>query len=198
MHIALFGGSFDPPHKGHLLVGLTLLEQHIVDEVWYVPVKKHPFGKNLSPDEDRVALLKAMIASPLVQERGFRDRLKVSTHELDKNDLSYSLRTLTELSQLHPEHQFCWVIGSDNVRSFTQWYQYQELLNQFVVWVYPRAEFPMTPLLPGMRSLQAEQVTVSSTQIRECLAQNLPITELVEPAVEQYINTHHLYVASPS
>lgn len=198
MHIALFGGSFDPPHKGHLLVGLTLLEQHIVDEVWYVPVKKHPFGKNLSPDEDRVALLKAMIASPLVQERGFRDRLKVSTHELDKNDLSYSLRTLTELSQLHPEHQFCWVIGSDNVGSFTQWYQYQELLNQFVVWVYPRAEFPMTPLLPGMRSLQAEQVTVSSTQIRECLAQNLPITELVEPAVEQYINTHHLYVASPS
>lgn len=196
MQIALFGGSFDPPHRGHLQVGLALLEQKIADEVWYVPVKKHPFGKVLSPDSDRVAMLETMIASPRAQENTRPGQLKISHHELDKTQPSYSLLTLTELAQQHPEHTFFWVIGSDNLRSFSQWYQYQELLDQFVVYVYPRAEFPMEPLLPGMKPLKAEKVTVSSTQIRDLLKTNNSVGELVEPPVEQYIRDHHLYAST--
>lgn len=198
MEIALFGGSFDPPHRGHLQVGLTLLHQKLVDEVWYVPVKKHPFGKDLSVDEDRVNLLQAMIESPLAQTEGGSEKLKVSTHELHKDELSYSFATLVELSQLHPEHHFCWVIGSDNLQSFPKWYHYQAMLNQFTVWVYPRADFPMLSLLPGMKALDAEEVTVSSTQVRQRLKSGQPVTDLVEPLVEQYIKDHHLYVTSPS
>ena len=58
MKIALFGGGFDPPHLGHQFITQTLLERQIVEEVWYVPVKQHPFGKQVSADQHRVAMLK--------------------------------------------------------------------------------------------------------------------------------------------
>lgn len=198
MKIALFGGSFDPPHRGHLQVGLTLLEQGVAEQVWYVPVKQHPFGKQLSEDQDRSAMVKAMITSPLAERSGVGDRLLVSDHELHKAQPSYSLLTLTELSAVHPEHTFCWVIGSDNIAAFSQWYSFQELLDRFTVYVYPRSQYPMVGLLPGMVPLEAEEVTVSSTQIRKLVADHQPITDLVEPAVEQYIKDHRLYVTSSS
>lgn len=198
MKIALFGGSFDPPHRGHLQVGITLLEQKVAEQVWYVPVKQHPFGKQLSADQDRAAMVEAMITSPWAERSGVGDRLIASDHELRKTQPSYSLLTLTELSAAHPDDAFCWVIGSDNIAAFSQWYRYQELLDRFTVYVYPRSQYPMAGLLPGMEPLEAEEVTVSSTQIRQLVADRQPITDLVEPAVEQYIKDHHLYVASSS
>jgi nicotinate-nucleotide adenylyltransferase len=198
MQIALFGGSFDPPHRGHLQVGLTLLQQHLADEVWYVPVKKHPFGKNVTADEGRVGMLAAMITSPQTLQSGLAAHLKVSTHELDRNQPSYSYLTLTELAQLHPEHTFCWVIGSDNLGSFPRWHEYQQLLKHFTVYVYPREQFPMENLLPGMKQLAAAEVTVSSTQVRELVARGQSVRDLVEPTVENYIKDHQLYVAASS
>jgi nicotinate-nucleotide adenylyltransferase len=185
MHIALFGGSFDPPHHGHQQVARYLLEQKVVDAVWFVPCCQHPFAKNMSPATDRLAMLR-LLAVP---------GASISTFELEQPEPSFSLHTLRHYRQTQPDDLFSWVIGSDQLADFPRWHEYQQLLQEFKVYVYPRQSFPLTNLLPGMVPLvAAPEINISSTLIRASCQQGKPITDLVRPAIAEYIKTHHLYV----
>lgn len=184
--IALFGGGFDPPHIGHQKITTHMLDHHIVDEVWYVPVKNHPFGKKVLPDADRLAMLD-LILDP-------SQKTRIETYELSRPEMSYTFLTLEHLTQKHPHHQFSWIIGTDNLANFHKWTAIHPMLLKYPFYVYPRAGFPFEPMYEGMISLKdAAEVTVSSTEIRKKIAKGQTIAGLVDPRVEEYIQKHKLY-----
>lgn len=186
MHIILFGGAFDPPHVGHLQVVRSILEEELADQVWLVPVGQHPFAKKMSADVDRLAMLELTFTQ--------LDSVEIKTYELEKKGVGYSYQTLQHFSQLYPTDTFSWLIGSDNLASFHQWGFYQELLQEFKVYVYPRKGFQLNPLYPGMTILsEVPEVAISSSEIKEKMTHGLPITDHVVPAVEQYIIENKLY-----
>jgi nicotinate-nucleotide adenylyltransferase len=182
MKIALFGGSFDPPHTGHLLVAKTLIDQKYVDQVWFVPTSTHPFEKKTSPTAARLKLLQQI------------PDISIATYELEKPGNSYSVETLEHFAELHPEHTFSWVVGADQLKQFSKWYRYQDLLSKFQVFVYPRAGYESTPLLPGMTLLSDVELSGhSSTKIRQAVHQNQSISDMTTPPVAAEINKAQLY-----
>ena len=202
MRITLFGAAFDPPHLGHQAIATSLLLNKQTDAVWIVPVKEHPFGKRLVEEEHRLAmgqLLAESIRSAVRAEKMSlsAEQLRVETYELEQSGASYTFKTLIALSKKHPEHQFSFVIGSDNLKTFDKWDKYQEMLSRFPFFVYPRHGYPFEPLYQGMIPLrEMEEVRVSSTLIRERVVNELSITDLVTPEVESYIRQHTLYSAT--
>src|SRR5215207_746315 len=97
MKIALFGGSFDPPHFGHFQIALHILEEKIADEVWFIPAKKHPFGKEMLKDTYRAVMLKELLedSSPILEaKRISSSKMKVEKYELEHPEVSYSFNTL--------------------------------------------------------------------------------------------------------
>lgn len=199
MNVTLFGAAFNPPHLGHQQIVVSLLKEKLADAVWLVPVKEHPFGKRLAPAADRLAmtqLLANSIQAELseVGENGYEQAVRVDTFELDEPGISYSFRTLLALSGRYPDHQFSFVIGSDNLATFHKWDQYEAMLVQFPFFVYPRHGFPFYPLLAGMTPmLNMAEVRVSSTQIREKLKTNETIDTLVPTLIVEYIRDRNLY-----
>jgi len=193
--VALFGGSFDPPHQAHCAIPTFLLKKRLVDQVWYVPVKNHPFGKQLSSDEHRVNMVQLCIDHLKKENPLFSNQLRIDTWEIEQNTSSYTIQTLDDLSAEYPDISFKWVIGTDNLAQFHLWgNDAQRIPAEYGMFVYPRFGFPPTPLLPGMTFLKdAPQVKVSSTEVRELVQRQCNLQQFVCPEIEQYIADHHLY-----
>lgn len=191
MHIALFGGSFDPIHLGHQLVVAQVLEHQLFDEVWYVPIGNHDFGKKMSSATDRVAMLELIL----------QPRTRIETFEIDSAEVvSYTHVTLEQLQAKYPDHRFSWLIGSDQLASLYKWGCDREvacfpaLLDHFSFYVYPRTGYPMELPYPQLIPLtQVKEVAISSTEIRRRCRAGEAITDLVDPQVEAYIKTQKLY-----
>ena len=184
MNIALFGGAFDPPHLGHQNIVTEMLARHIVDEIWYVPVKTHHFGKKMSPDQQRVEMLRLIV----------QPKTRIEEFELHQEGINYTYDTLEFLAKQHPQHTFSWIIGSDNLGGFHRWLELDPELLKYRFYVYPRTGFPFEPLYEGMEPLRDfPEVNISSTDIRARLQTGKEITSLVAPKVEQYIFEQKLY-----
>jgi nicotinate-nucleotide adenylyltransferase len=120
MKIALFGGSFDPIHEGHLKVALTVLRLCDVSEVWFIPNMISPLKNEVSASfDDRIALIKAMI-------RPYR-KLKVCELEKSLAQPSKSLHTVLALQKKYPQHTFSWVMGEDQFEAFPKWFESERL-----------------------------------------------------------------------
>lgn len=183
MHICLFGGAFDPPHLGHQQVAKALLEHKICDEVWFVPVKQHPFGKEVRTNGHRQKMLELVL----------EPKMRVEEYEMNHPGKSYSFDTLEALSKQYPEYSFSWVIGSDNVGKFHLWNNYMQLLKKYTVFIYPREGFEMFVLKNMIPLTDFTEVTVSSTEVKKKLAKNQSISGLVDERVERYIRENNLY-----
>ncbi|KKT97834.1 MAG: putative nicotinate-nucleotide adenylyltransferase [Microgenomates group bacterium GW2011_GWA1_46_15] len=183
MHITLFGGSFDPPHNGHLKVADHIIQANVADEAWFVPCAKHPFAKHLSPTTHRIAMLKLLHAHT------------INLFEAESHRPSYSIDTLNHFAVTQPQDSFSWLIGSDQLPLFPKWHHYTELLQKFKIYVYPRTGFPLNGLLPGMVGLTTmPTIDISSTEVRARVKNNQSLHNLVPPAVTQYIQENRLYV----
>lgn len=194
MKIILFGGAFDPPHLGHQFIVKNILDLKLADEVWYVPAKTHPFAKKLTVDEHRLAMLEFLVADD--------QRTKIETYELDKDGVSYSHETLDALAQKYPEHEFAWLIGSDNLAKFHLWgdsrgRDFKAMLAKYHFYVYPRKGHPFSPLYDNMVPLEnMKEIEVSSTLVREMIKHHQDISKLVKDEVVQYIKKNNLYPES--
>lgn len=188
MNIELMGASFDPPHNGHREIVSGLLAKNIADEIWLIPTKKHAFDKSLTEGDHRLAMLQLFL-------QDFQEKpVKIEVYELEKETTSYSYETLRHFAESQPLNTFAWVIGSDNLPDFSRWHKYSELLQQFTVYVYPRPNYPMQPLLAGMIPLSGvNEVSASSTEIRTKIKTGEDISSLVGPAIAEYIKEHELY-----
>ncbi len=201
MHIALFGGAFDPPHLGHLQVIQQILQHNLADQIWVIPVGQHDFLKQMSPSKWRVVMLELLLAE---LPEAVRPAVQINLCEIERLGISHSLDTLNQLQRQHQEHQFSWIIGSDNLAKFHLWDRYQTLLASYPVLVYPRTSFPFKPLYPNMRPLsELETIDISSTEIRATLSKCIDwsecqqlLTNWLPASIINFIQSHKLYCSS--
>jgi nicotinate-nucleotide adenylyltransferase len=181
--IALLGGSFNPPHVGHLMAAWYALATEPVAEVWLLPAYRHPFGKALAPFDERVAMCRLAAATL----RGVH--VCTAEAELAEDPLAgKTVRTLEHLRQRHPGHGFALVVGSDILAETEKWYRWdrvQELARIVVVGRQGHeAGAGGRPLLPA----------VSSTEVRERLGRGEEVGHLVPRRVLAHIAARSLYV----
>ena len=177
--VAIFGGSFNPPHVAHQMVCLYILEACSVDELWVIPTYRHPFAKSLIAFEDRFAMCELAMAA-----LGPRVRVSRAEEELAQ-PTSRTLHTLNALRQRHADVAFRLVVGADILAERDKWYRWDEI------------ERLAPPLVVGRRGYPSqsglELPDVSSTEVRARLAGGLDASDLVPSAVLAYITERGLY-----
>jgi nicotinate-nucleotide adenylyltransferase len=187
--IALFGGSFNPPHAAHQLVALYVLETCDVDELWFVPTFAHPFGKPLVAFEHRVAMCE-LAAAPL----GARARVSRAEEKLAQQPGFVSSRTLELVDMLladTPGATFRLVVGADILGETHKWYRFSELVQRAPLLVVGRSGYELPA---GAHETGVVMPEISATRIRERLAARDPaVASLVPREVLRYIDAHGLY-----
>ena len=177
--IAVFGGSFNPPHLAHQMACLAVLETEPVDRILMVPCYRHAFGKELAPFDDRVEMCRAAAAL-------FGGLVEVSTIESELGEgESRTYHTLAALGALHPEASLRLVVGADVLHDKESWYRWEEVV-------------AMAPLIvlgrEGVAGGQALQLPgISSTEVRARLARGEGAEALVPRSVLDYIAGRGLY-----
>jgi nicotinate-nucleotide adenylyltransferase len=184
VRVALLGGSFNPPHVGHLLAAHYVRATCEVDELWLMPTYRHPFGKALTAFEHRVAMCAAVC-------RDASGWLKVSEVEREVGGEGRTVDTLDFLHARHPGHAFTLVIGSDILADLPKWKDFPRIERLATVRVLHRAGHP-APQAVGPALAQ-----VSSTEIRERLSRGEDPWELVPRAVLAYARAQGLYAPAP-
>lgn len=194
MKIGILGGSFDPPHNGHLKIAESVITKLGFDQVWLMPLYAHAFGKTLTLAEDRFAMA-ALLETKAIQ---------ASDYEIQKKGISISYETLIDLTGLHPHHSFSWIIGSDQIPDFPKWEGWQEIIQKFGLIIVARnkhinleektKQLLHLKTLQGITFLKSDDIpNTSSTEIREKVTKGEPITGLVPKSIEEYIKKHQLY-----
>lgn len=178
--IALLGGSFNPPHVGHLMAALYLRSTLAVDEVWLVPAFNHPFGKPLAPFDDRVAMCEAMATD-------VGPWLRVNRAESEVGGEGRTIELLEWLLPKHPDTTFRWVIGSDILADLPKWKAWDRIQTLVQVTVLHRAGYPAADALgPPM-------VEVSSSEIRRRFESGDVPTDLVPQKALDVARARRLY-----
>lgn len=197
--IALMGGSFDPVHRGHLAIAAAALRDLGVDAVMFVPAKISPLkeGKMVASDEDRLNMLRLAL-------RGER-RFSISDCEIRRSGISYTIDTVRELGALHPGRKIVFLAGMDSLLSLKYWKCPEELVSicDFVTFARPGAIVNPSTRDIGLSAEVSEKLIagiirtefndVSSTMIRDRIAQGMDISGLVPPDVFRYIRSRGLY-----
>jgi nicotinate-nucleotide adenylyltransferase len=176
--IALYGGSFNPPHVAHQLVMTWVLATQTVDEVWVMPTPRHAFGKPLAPFEDRVKMLE-------LATRHFGTRVRVSTLESELPAPSRTLDTLKALFARHPGLQVSLVIGADILPETPQWKGWTEIEKMVDIIVLGRGGYPVA----GNFTLPE----VSSTLVRALIKDGGDASHLLDRQVLGYALRRQLY-----
>ena len=131
-NIGLYFGTFNPIHVGHLVIANHMAEYTDLDEVWLVVTPQNPLKKKTSLLEDyhRLAMVKIAIDDNL--------KLRASDIEFTLPKPSYTVNTLVYLREKHPDKNFALIMGEDNLRTLHKWKNYEEILTQHKIYVYPR------------------------------------------------------------
>jgi nicotinate-nucleotide adenylyltransferase len=195
MKVALFGGSFNPPHVAHQLVALYVLETQAVDELWFVPAFQHPFDKPLAPFSDRRQMCE-LATAPLAP------RARVCDIEARLGGASRTLRTVKALQQAHPDITFSLVVGADLVGEIPSWHGAEELTRIVTFIVVGRTGAARTAVAgqthegvhgPFPTALPVAMPEVSSTAVRAALGRGDSVDGLVPRAVLDFIRSRGLY-----
>lgn len=183
MRVALLGGSFNPPHVGHLLAAQYVHATQEVDEVWLMPAYQHPFGKALETFEHRVRMCEALCA----ETSGWLKTSGVERELGEQGGTGRTVDTLTFLLERHPTVRFSLIIGSDILKDLPNWKAFDRIQRMAQVLVLYRAGYPAPD------TLGPPLAEVSSTQIRDLLARGEAPSELVPRGVLAYAREVGLY-----
>jgi len=183
MQIAIFSGSFNPIHNGHLAIAREVLLQGAADELWFLVSPQNPLKKevNLLPEADRLTMVKIAIEN----EPG----MKVSDFEFHLPRPTYTIHTLESLRTNYPQYDFKLLIGSDNLAIFDKWFEFQRIIDEFGLIVYPRPGFNPEILRKFQNTtfISAPLIDLSATAIREKLTKGESITGMVPEKVELFL-----------
>lgn len=200
--IAYFGGSFDPPHLGHLAVAESVIKQGLADEVWMAPAWIPPHkARRLSSFEQRLAMVALAVAGvEEVKSCGVEGELQLNP--------SYSLSVLGELETMFPDCEFRLLIGGDMLSSLHTWHRASELVARYEIIVYPRRDEAVScellqehwskPIAEKLSSKVLHNLPffdISSTNIREKLAKSENMDNIINRTVLDYIKEAGLYSA---
>ncbi len=199
MRIGIFGGSFNPLHNGHLHLAETVHGALALDEVWLVPTKQppHKSAAAYAPAEDRLAMCR------LAAER--YPWMRVDDYELRQDTVSYSYYTVTHFAECFPETEFFLLVGGDMLRTFTEWYRWQDIL-QYTALAGIAREAEEYRILEQcaqklrqygeIHLLNVETFAVSSTKIREMVQKRQNFSCYLPEKIVQYILMRNLYAGS--
>lgn len=181
--IAIFGGSFNPIHKGHLAIAQAMIDQKLCDELWLLVTPQNPFKRDDQLIDDQLRLLMAMEA--VAKMPG----IKVSDYEFSLPRPSYTYQTLRKLKADYPDCTFSLLIGADNMLSFNRWSHPEEILANHEIYVYPRQGYDLdrATLPSGVHLLDVPLYDISSTEIRERVAVGNDISDMVSPNVAKIL-----------
>ena len=199
--IALFGGTFDPVHLGHIAVAADAVEQIGAEKLVFVPAKRSPLKGFLpkASDEHRLAMIALAIAN--------NEKFEVSDFELNKPAPSYTLETVREFqADCASDCSIYWLVGADSVNDLQHWYAIEELIDACNVCTMCRAgceppDYGKFEALWGRSRVEKLQrnivqtplVDASSTEIRRRLAAGEDVSDMLHGDVEDYIRRHALY-----
>lgn len=186
---ALFFGSFNPIHVGHLIIANTMLQKEDVDEVWLVVSPQNPLKERASLLADHHRLQMA--------QRAVDDNfgIKVCDIEMHLPIPSYTVVTLAALQEKYPGREFCLVMGSDNLSTFERWRNYQYILDHYHLLVYPRPGSERCPLAshPSVTMVDVPMMDISSSYIRRQIAAGHDVRYLLTEPVYKYLTEMHFY-----
>ena len=191
MKVGLFFGSFNPIHNGHMAIAGYMAQYTDLDQVWFV-VSPH------NPLKEKKSLLKGYHRLAMVQAATEDiDYLKASDIEFGLPLPSYTTVTLAYLSEKYPGHQFALIIGSDNLENFHKWKNYEVILNNYQLYVYPRTGHTDHALLqhPSIILTQAPQVELSSTFIRDSISNQKDVRCFMPEKAWVYMHEMNFYKA---
>jgi nicotinate-nucleotide adenylyltransferase len=187
--IGLFFGSFNPVHTGHMIIANHLVEYTSLEEVWLVVSPHNPLKQKqtLAPDYDRLHLVHLAI--------GENPHLKASDIEFGLPKPSYTVDTLAYLTEKHPEKSFSLIMGGDNLATLHKWKNYEILLRDYEIYVYQRPDYVPGPLQdhPHVHLLEAPQLHISASFIRQSLAEGRSVQYLVPDPVYFYLEENPIY-----
>lgn len=191
MKVALFGGTFDPVHKGHLKAAQSVLRLTDCSEVWFIPVYWHSF-KAMEKVSD-ILHRKKMIEIAIKGKQGMR--------LVDFNETpTYTIDTIHKAKRQHPKNEYVWVIGSDLVQEFYSWKDARQILHEVKVIIVPEPGFQkmQSKLLSEQKGncivlWNAERVDLNSTAVRRKLLNGENVSGLVDARVLRYIKENNLY-----
>ena len=196
MRLGLMGGTFDPIHIGHLVAAEEALERCHLDEVWFVPAGR-PWmkeGEEVSAAHHRMNMAALAVSS--------NPCFSVSSIEVDREGLTYTVDTLEELNTEDPSRELFLIVGADSAAQMDRWKEPERVRELCTVVAVPRPGYdaPNTATGPDESTrviyLEAPLTAISATEVRERVSGGLPLGGWVPEAVEAYIHQHGLYGSS--
>ena len=184
MKIGLFFGSFNPVHNGHLAIAEFLEQKKLFDQIWFVVSPNNPLKEKngLLPENERFNMVKLAIQN--------LPHLYACDVEFSLSKPSYTIKTLHKLENQYPNYEFSLILGSDNMENFHQWKNYEEILERFLIYVYPRSnEVFEKKNHPHIVYLDAPLFPFSATEIRNLLKQGKSVTNYLPDAVNRLLNS---------
>jgi nicotinate-nucleotide adenylyltransferase len=193
VRLGLFGGTFDPPHTGHLLVAIDAAEALALDRLVFIPAAAQPLkvDRAHATPAQRLAMLRALITMDA--------RLEVDALEIERGGVSYSVDTVTVFAERFPAAARFFLIGADVVPTLPKWRAPERIaeLARIVVLRRGGEAPPDLTMVPGggggAADLTTRRVDISSTEIRDRVRRGLPIRGFVPDAVASYIAAEQLY-----
>ena len=191
MKIGLYFGTFNPIHVGHMIIANHMAEFSGLDQIWMVVTPHNPLKKKetLLSDLQRLQLVR------LATEN--YPKIKPSDIEFKLPQPNYTVNTLAHLQDKYPKHEFSLIMGEDNLRSFHKWKNYEVILANHDIYVYPRiadeAENHEFKDYPKVHLIDAPVVEISSTFIRECIKTKKNVRPLLPAEVWEFIDYNNLY-----
>jgi nicotinate-nucleotide adenylyltransferase len=183
LRLGLYGGSFDPIHHGHLILGRQAMEDLYLDRLIFIPAAESPF----KPDQpvasagDRLAMIRLAIQDEA--------RFAVDPLELNRESPSYTIYTARAYKAQYPKDALFFLIGEDHVPALQKWNEFDQLDQLVTFAILSRSDAPLKVRYPVVR----RRFDLSSTEIRNRIANNLPISYLVPENVLRYIHERNLY-----
>ena len=189
MKVGLYFGSFNPVHVGHMIIASHMVNNTDLDMVWMVvsPHNPHKQKKTLAKDYDRLHLVNLAI--------GDLTNIKASDIEFKLPKPSYTVDTMVYLEEKYPQHQFCLIMGGDNLASFHKWKNYEKLLESYPIFVYRRSDYDV-PELASHENITIEEaplLNISASFIRKQIKQKKSIKYLVPDKVYEYLLEDPIY-----
>ena len=189
MNVGLFFGSFNPIHIGHLIIANYMANFTDLDEVWMMVSPHNPLKdqKSLANMYDRLEMAKLALENA--------ENIRVSDFEFQLPQPSYTIDTLTHLSEKYPGRQFSLIMGADNLLSLKKWKNYELILRDYHIYVYPRPGFENSEFLqhPSVTVTNSPLMEISSTFIRKSLKENKNVQFFIPDKVLEFIDSKNLY-----
>lgn len=191
MKVGLYFGTFNPIHIGHLTIANHLAEHSDLDQIWFVVTPQSPFKKKNSMLDNRQRYEMVYRATKDY------DKLKPSDIEFGLKQPNYTIDTLTYLEEKFPDYEFALIMGEDNLKSFHKWKNYELILENYSVYVYPRISEGKTDTQfkdhPKIHHVDAPIMELSSTLIRNSIKEGKNVRPMLPHSVWEYIDEMNFY-----